>query len=43
MIILIIWLRLNLSLMMISWLIYWSPLCNSGDVVGIDGGDLYKQ
>ncbi|MFQ6625037.1 hypothetical protein Gotur_003577 [Gossypium turneri] len=20
-----------------------SPLCNSGDVVGVDGGDLYKQ
>ncbi|MBA0735886.1 hypothetical protein Gogos_019687 [Gossypium gossypioides] len=36
-------LRLKLSPMMISWLIYWSPHCSNGDVVGVDGGDLHKQ
>ncbi|MBA0679696.1 hypothetical protein Goari_011451, partial [Gossypium aridum] len=43
MIILITWLRLNLSPMMISWSIYWSPPCSGSDVVGVDGGDLHKQ
>ncbi|MBA0740470.1 hypothetical protein Gogos_013670 [Gossypium gossypioides] len=36
-------LRLNLSPIMISWPIYWSPPCSSGDVVSVDGGDLHKQ
>ncbi|MFQ6667395.1 hypothetical protein Gotur_033436 [Gossypium turneri] len=33
MIILIIWLRLNLSPVMISWPSYWSPHYSSGDVL----------